>query len=206
MSVAPPHVPTLLALAFLVACVTPAVAQSPAPATPPVAAEAATSDQARNRAAVEAAFAALAKSSSDAEAQDIAAEIVRLWTRSGRPDVDALMARAASAMATRDLGLAALLLDEIVALAPEFAEGWNRRATLRWIMSDHAGSMADIEKVLALEPRHFGALAGRASIHADAGRHREALADYRRALAANPFLPERRHVLPMLERRARGEL
>jgi tetratricopeptide (TPR) repeat protein len=69
-------------------------------------------------------------------------------------------------------------------------------------MSEHERSLSDIEKVLALEPRHFGALAGRGMIHAHAGRWKEALDAYRDALAVNPFLKERSTIVPELERRA----
>jgi tetratricopeptide (TPR) repeat protein len=178
--------------------------------SPPVAAQLAppstTPAPDTQRAALDAAFAALARAGSEAEAADLAETIARMLGRSGREDVDALMARAYGAMAARDVGIASILLDEVVELAPEFAEGWNRRATLRWLMGDAEGSLADIARVLALEPRHFGALAGRARIHADAGRHKEALADLRRALAIHPLLPGRLRLLPELERRARGEL
>lgn len=182
-----------------------AAASAETRATPPVTTEDAEAG-ARRAIALDAAFDALARAASDGDAQDLVAAIWRLWSQSGRADVDALMARALSAMGSRDFGLASLLLDEVVELVPGFAEGWNRRATLRFLIGDHAGSLADIERALALEPRHFGALAGRAMIHAAAGRHREALTDYRRALTANPFLPDRHRVLPALERKLRNEL
>lgn len=198
-----PRTAALALVGLLVGFDAPARAQAPPPRAG-LAEEAAAG--LRRAAALDAAFDALAKTATDADARDLVAEIWRLWLQSGRADVDALMARALAAMGTRDLGLASLLLDEVVELAPGFAEGWNRRATLRFLMSDHAGSLADIERVLSLEPRHFGALAGRAMIHAAAGRWREAVANYRRALAANPFLPERHRVLPALERKLREEL
>lgn len=193
----------LLAAAFAGA---PGRAETPPPAGAPSAPTSPAAVPLPDPAALDAAFAALARAASEAEAQDLAEAVVRLQSRSGRSDVDALMARASGAIASRDLGLASLLLDEVVELVPAFAEGWSRRATLRWLMGDTTGSLADIERVLALEPRHFGALAGRARIHSDLGRHKEALADYRRALAVYPFLPDRLRVLPALERRARGEL
>lgn len=150
---------------------------------------------------LDALFTALAKAAGNAEAQEIVREIWETWLHSGRDDVDLLMQQAAAGMQSRNFGVAALLLDEVVALAPDFAEGWNRRATLRFVMGDYAGSDADIEKVLALEPRHFGALSGRAMVHMAAKRWPEALAAYRAALTVNPFLPERHQVLPELERR-----
>lgn len=154
---------------------------------------------------LDALFASLKKAGSDAEAEPFIDEIWRLWTESGRPDVDAMMARALGGMQNRDVGLANLLLDAVIDMAPDFAEGWNRRATLRYLVGDHEGSLIDIDKTLSLEPRHFGALAGRAMIHAAAERWEPALADYKAALAINPFLPERLRVLPLLQQKAAGE-
>ena len=92
------------------------------------------------------------------------------------------------------------LLDDIVARAPDWAEGWNKRATLLYLLGEHDRSLADIDRTLALEPRHFGALAGIGLIRIAKGEHRAALAAFRRALAINPFLKERFGLIPALER------
>ncbi len=151
---------------------------------------------------LDALFGALKKAASDAEAAEFVAEIWRIWSQSGRADVDAMMARVSSGMQNMDFGVARLLLDEIVEIAPDFAEGWNRRATLRYMMGDHEGALEDIDRALAIESRHFGALTGRAMIHAAADRWQQALADYKAALSANPFLPDRMQALPMLQKKA----
>ena len=96
--------------------------------------------------------------------------------------------------------LAMPVLDDIVARAPNWAEGWNKRATVLYLMGEHDRSLADIDRVLALEPRHFGALAGLGLIRIEKGETREALAAFRRALAVNPFLRERFSLIPALEK------
>lgn len=154
---------------------------------------------------LDALFLSLKAARGEAEADVIVAEIWNVWTSSGRPEVDRVLNEGISYLA---LGLYASARDrftQAIEIAPDFAEAWNKRATVLYLMNEHARSLADIEKVMALEPRHFGALAGRATIHAHAGRWKEALAAFRAALAVNPFLKERETVLPDLERRVEGE-
>lgn len=155
-----------------------AYAQAPAPVSPPSQLDI----LAQRAKALDALFESLRAASSRAEAEELTAEIWRQWRRSGRAEIDLLMQQAAAAVESRNHGLAVILLDEVVEAAPDFSEGWNQRATLRFKMGDHAGSLADIDRTLALEPRHFGALAGQGMIHMAAKRWREALASYRKAL------------------------
>lgn len=158
-------------------------------------------EETARRARLDALFAALQAAGGEAEAQEVVAEIWATWSNAGLDNVDLLMQQAGAGMQSRNFGVASMLLDEVVEVAPQFAEGWNRRATLRYMMGDHAGSEADIKQVLALEPRHFGALAGRAMIHMAGERWQQALDAYRAALAVNPFLPDRHRLVPELERR-----
>jgi tetratricopeptide (TPR) repeat protein len=83
-------------------------------------------------------------------------------------------------------------LDGIVAEYPDYAEGWNQRATVNYMLDRLDDSLADIEKVLAIEPRHFGALSGRVLIYLKQGKHPEALRAMIAALAVHPYLTERR--------------
>jgi tetratricopeptide (TPR) repeat protein len=138
-----------------------------------------------------------AKTQDDGEA--IVAQIWQVWQHSGDPELDAAMERATLVMG-RVPALALPVLDDIVARAPGWAEGWNKRATVLYLMGEYDRSLADIDRVLALEPRHFGALAGLGLIRIEKGEPREALAAFRRALAVNPFLRERFGVIPALEK------
>jgi tetratricopeptide (TPR) repeat protein len=144
-------------------------------------------------------FARLETAKAQEDGEEIVAQIWKLWQQSGNPELDAALERAILIMG-RAPALAMPVLDDIVARAPNWAEAWNKRATVLYLMGEHDRSVADIDRVLALEPRHFGALAGLGLIHIDKGQTREALAAFRRALAVNPFLRERFGIIPALEK------
>jgi len=145
-------------------------------------------------------FAVLKTAKDQDEGDVIVADIWKVWLQSGSADMDGRMEQVIKLMAHGLLQHAREALDEIVAAAPQWAEGWNKRATVLFLMGEYDRSLADIERVLALEPRHFGALAGIGMIRTEKGELREALAAYRRALAVNPFLKERYGLIPALEK------
>lgn len=170
-----------------------ALAQSAAPSPP--------ASQAAVRARqLDQLFASLKTTKVEEEADAMVAEIWKLWLQSGRQGLDASLQQAMDFVGSGLAALAMPILDDIVAQAPEWAEGWNKRATVLYILGEHDRSLADIERVLALEPRHFGAISGIGLIRIAKGQPREALAAYRRALAVNPFLKERLELIPALER------
>ena len=123
-------------------------------------------------------------------AKRIADSIWSEWRRSGSATADQLMAWANDAMRDERHYTALDLLDQVTVLMPDYAEGWNRRATLHYMMDDHSKSMADINRVLELEPRHFGALMGLASILSQAGRDEAALDAYLKVLEIYPAMRE----------------
>ena len=145
-------------------------------------------------------FAQLKAAKDQDEGDSIVADIWKVWLQSGSAEMDARMEQATKLMAHGLLPLALGALDEIVGAAPNWAEAWNKRATVLFLLGEHDRSLADIDRVLALEPRHFGALAGVGMIRMDRGELREALAAFRRALAVNPFLRERFGLIPALEK------
>ena len=167
-----------------------AQAQAPGPAAP--------ADAGRAQ-RLDALFARLQATKDEAEGETIVAEIWQHWLQSGDAEIDEAMQRAVLAMG-RVPALALPILDDIVARAPQWAEGWNKRATVLFLLGEYDRSLADIDRVLALEPRHFGALAGAGLIRMEKGQPREALAAFRRALAVNPFLKERLGLIPALEK------
>jgi len=133
-------------------------------------------------------FAQLARPGDDAAGQAAEAEIQRRWGRSGSDTVDLLMQWSAQAVAGKEYNRALDFLDAVTMLKPDYAEGWNRRATLFYLQDEYGKAIADLEKVLALEPRHFGALAGLGLILRDIDRKAEALAALERALEIDPYL------------------
>jgi len=128
----------------------------------------------------------------DPEAADwelVQAQIWRTWNHSGSPSMDLLAGRADKAMSAKDFDTALIHLNDLVRLAPEFAEGWNKRATLHFIRGDLGPSLNDIARTLRLEPRHFGALSGLGIILDRIGDKKGALEAYRRAVKVHPNLP-----------------
>ena len=135
-------------------------------------------------------FHRLAAAKDSEEADGIALVIQHVWLQSGSDTADLLMSRAATAAAKGHRESAISLLDKVVVLDPTWAEGWNKRATLKFLNDDDAGAMEDISRVLTLEPRHFGALSGMASILLRQGMKKEALGLLRDAATIYPHNAE----------------
>lgn len=119
-------------------------------------------------------------------ARGIADRIRREWQDSGSPTVNLLIQWADKAVADEKNVSALDFLDEAIRLRPDYVEGWNRRATLHYKMGNLRKAMSDINRVLAIEPRHFGAIAGMAAILTDTGRDTLALQAWERFLAVYP--------------------
>ena len=122
------------------------------------------------------------------------------WSRSDSVTAELLLGQASRALAAQEYDAALTMLDELLKAAPDFAEAWNRRATLYFQMRRYDQSLADIDKVLELEPRHFGALAGRGMIYMALKKPNEALAAYREALTMNPHMEGVIDVVKRLEK------
>lgn len=108
------------------------------------------------------------------------------WSKSGSPAFDLLLQRGRDAIAAGDYNLAIDILTGLTDQAPDFAEGWNARATAFYLAGRAGPAIADVQRVLALEPRHFGALSGLGLILQEIGRDKDALAAFRASLAIHP--------------------
>ena len=145
------------------------------------------------------------KTAKDKEAANAAENsIAALWLDSGSDTVDLLMEWTLAAMKEKNFPLALDYLDRILTLKPDYVEGWNTRATVYFMTEDLGRALADIERVLAIEPRHFSALAGLGTILREIGEDKRALEVYRRAIAVDPHLPNVQKAIDDLEGKGAG--
>jgi tetratricopeptide (TPR) repeat protein len=121
-------------------------------------------------------FVQLKQATSPDAASIVEQKIWAIWTEAGDPAIDKLMDEGSTAMTLSDFETALDRFNAIVAKKPDFAEGWNKRATLYYMMGEYQKSLADIDHVLKLEPRHIGALSGLGMVNLQLDRN-EAAAD-----------------------------
>ncbi len=120
--------------------------------------------------------------------EEAASALWQIWSRSGDPAIDKLLIRGVLQMQSSSLEEARSTFDEIVRRRPSFAEAWNKRATVHYLMGNLQASLKDVTEVLRRNPYHFGALSGAGRIHFQLGNDKAALAFLQRALAVNPNL------------------
>ena len=149
------------------------------------------------------AFAQLEKASSPQGVRVLEARIWKIWLEHPQPRINEMMRWGVEALNTQDYPTALKLFDSLVEAAPEFAEGWNKRATARFLVGNYEGSIEDIRKTLALEPRHFGALSGLGMIHTNQERWFAAMAAFEQALRIHPHLIGVRHTINKLQQELR---
>ncbi len=135
-------------------------------------------------------FERLAESEDAAAAEPIEDEIWRIWASSGSDTVDLVMLRGLEALEKQEYAVALDMFSTAIELDPEFAEAWNKRATLYYVIDDYTASISDVGQVLALEPRHWAALAGLGIMMEEIGNNERALEAYRAALEINPHLED----------------
>ena len=154
---------------------------------------------------LDALFATLQSSEDEAVLQETEAAIWEIWYDSGEQAVDEKMEQAAELMLSGNLPAAERIYSEVIEMLPEFSEGWNRRATVRFYQSDFAGSLDDIEETLRLEPRHFGAIWGLGMIFGQQGDYERAILAFERLLEIKPNAADARPRIEMLKQQMAGE-
>jgi tetratricopeptide (TPR) repeat protein len=136
--------------------------------------------------------------------EPIEEEIWALWAQSGSAAMDLLLQRGHKAMEAGDVELAIAHFTALTDHAPDFAEGWNARATAFFGAGLYGPALADIRRTLALNPRHFAALSGLGLILEETGDEATALAAYRAALSIHPHRPNLIEAVRRLERKVSG--
>jgi len=149
---------------------------------------------------------AVLHTSKDAREIALAENLIwEIWNTHDDFEVARLMRRALFAMANERNGDALRIFDEVIRSHPDFAEAWNKRATLYFTMGELDRSRADVERTLELEPRHFGALSGLGQIELLSGNRDKALAAFEHALDANPHLEGARAMARRLRAQKAGQ-
>lgn len=195
--------PALLVSALLATA--PALAQSPSAQTAPPSHPSHNDPNLRGRDRIlSELFDRLAKAEDEEEAKGVAGAIERVFLRSGSDTADLLMSRALSSVRQREFKIATELLDKLVVVEPEWAEAWNQRATARYRADDVQGAVSDLGQVLALEPRHFGALSALGYILYSNGFDRRALDVMRKTLEIYPKQEDMRKLVEQLGQKIDG--
>ena len=144
-------------------------------------------------------FERLAVTTSDEEASNITHEIWQRWTTNDDPNVSHLMQIGIRALNYSTYREALHSFDRVIEIAPEFAEGWNKRATLYYHIKEYRRSINDIKETLRLEPRHFGAWSGLGLVSIEQENYSGALAAFKKALSINPHISNIRRYVQKLE-------
>ena len=109
-----------------------------------------------------------------------------LWSRSGDPEIDRVVARGVEDMQSGRYAEAVAAFSEVIRRRPDFAEGWNKRATALFLAGEYRKSLADCDEVMKRNPQHFGALSGYGQIYFQMGEYAKAIEWWRRGLEVNP--------------------
>ncbi|HEY1266951.1 MAG TPA: tetratricopeptide repeat protein [Candidatus Binatia bacterium] len=128
----------------------------------------------------------------------------RLWCRAQDAEAARIFRDGVGAMQRRKLDEAEALFSRVIERDPDFAEGWNKRATVRFLRNDFVGSIADCRQTLARNRNHFGAASGQGLCHMSLGEFPEAAVCFRRALDIHPHLTGVRHNLALAEAEGGG--
>lgn len=136
--------------------------------------------------------------------EEVEREVWGLWSNSGSRSMNLLLELGTRAMVKGDLRTAVERFTVLVENAPGFAEGWNKRATAYFLMQRYSLSLADIERTLTLEPRHFGAMSGLGMILERFDRNEEALGVYEHLVTIHPHRQDAHDAIRRLRTRVLG--
>lgn len=163
------------------------------------------SPEAAREVTMRAMYNALANARSTEQANQVAAAIERIWLDAGSDTISVLMERSLQSANGGNTDLAIQLLDTIVDLAPDYAEGWNRRAYVLFLADQPVRALGDLRRALALEPKHFRALDGMAKILASQGEKKAALMTLEKLREINPKAENLEQSIEDLKREVEGQ-
>jgi len=149
-------------------------------------------------------YALLATAAEKKAAKKITSALQRVWLTSGSDTVDLLMLRAIKAQKGKKPAVSLKLFDAVVDLAPDYAEGWNRRAYLYYKQRNYHAAAGDLRRTLALDPKHYRALSGLGTILTESGDEAGALKVYERLIDVNPNAPGAQSTYKELKRKVEG--
>jgi tetratricopeptide (TPR) repeat protein len=150
-------------------------------------------------------YAHLATANDEQSAKSISETIERLWLQSGSETINLLMERSGTALAAKNPDLALRLLNYVVELAPDYAEGFNRRAYVHFSQNNLESAVGDLRRTLALEPNHFKALDGLGQIWREHGNKKGALRVIKQLLEIHPNWPGAKQAAEELTRDVEGQ-
>ena len=138
------------------------------------------------------------------EAQVLEQQIWQVWLESDDAAINRLMQQGVFALSAQDYATALQTFTRMTDQAPKFAEGWNKRATVYYLMGNWGASVRDIQRTLVLEPRHFGALFGLGLIYEELDQPEAALRSFEATLVLNPHSESTRQMIEQLRQQLRG--
>ena len=150
-------------------------------------------------------YALLATAEDENAAKAIAEGIERIWLHSGSPTVDLLLGRAMKAVSEKKLDRALKMMDHIVEQAPDFTEGWSRRAYVHFQRNELAQALGDLRRALALDPYHFKSLDGLAQVLREIGQKKAALQVFQQLYDVHPYWPGAKQAVEELSRDVEGQ-
>jgi len=150
-------------------------------------------------------YALLATAEDENGAKAVADSIERIWLHSGSPTVDLLFGRGMQAIVEKNYDRALKFIDNVVEQAPDFTEGWSRRAFVHFQRNQVTLALGDLRRALALDPNHFKALDGLAQVLRDIGENRAALAVLRRLYDVHPYWAGAAQAIEELSREVEGQ-
>lgn len=140
------------------------------------------------------------------QAHVVTSEIWQQWLETDNSDAQKLMSLGIDMMNEQAWDDAVRVFSAIIEIEPEFAEAWNKRATVYYVMGKFDLSTSDVAETIRLEPRHFGALSGQGLIYLKTNRRQAAVKWFKRALGVNPFMDNIRISIEQLEQELKANI